>query len=322
MKPALRQALAVLAMLLPALPVAAANDEFSFGVIPLETRTTPNDDALRKAIAEADADNLAFVVVNGIKAADEACTDAAYQRRKSLLQTAKHGLIVSLAGTDWANCKSSNGKLAAAGRLNRLRELFFIDEFSLGATRLPLVRQSTSIKFRNFAENARWEIDKLMFATINLPSGNNHYVSAAGRNSEFEDRLVANRDWLNRIFLYADQDKMAAIVLFSDGNPLVRGGPGKRDGYAETRRIITRLAAKFSGKVLIVHGQPAKRSQPPAIRWQGNLGEVGVAERWLKLRAKPGNPNLFFVENNGDRQTMPDATGTVKRQPPVATAVY
>ena len=179
-----------------------------------------------------------------------------------------------------------------------MRELFFDDEFSMGATRIPLVRQSTVVKFDDFAENARWEMGRIMFATINLPSPNNHYVTAAGRNGEFEDRLVANRDWLNRVFLYARRDRLAGIVLFSDGNPLVPGA-GKRDGYAETRGEILKLARKFRGKVLIVHGQPARNGGNPAIRWRANVGEIGVADRWLSISVQPGNANLFSAQRGG-----------------------
>lgn len=282
-------------MLTPASGAIADSTAFSFGVIPREITGTSEDSALREAIEGSGAENLAFVVANGVKAAEQDCSDSVYSRRKTLLQTSKHGLVLSLAGSDWATCRSSNGRSVAAARLARLRELFFDDEFSMGATRIPLIRQSTVVKFDDFVENARWEIGPVMFATINLPSPNNHYVTAAGRNGEFEDRLVANRDWLNRIFLYATRDRLAGIVLFSDGNPLARGA-GKRDGYAETRREILKLAQKFRGRVLIVHGQPPSGSGDPAIRWRGKVGEIGVAGRWLSIAVAPGNANLFSAQ--------------------------
>jgi hypothetical protein len=285
-------------MLILASSANAASTAFSFGVIPREARAMPEDSALQEAIEESDAENLAFVVASGVKAADQDCTDDVYNRRKKLLQNSKHGLVLSLAGSDWSTCRNNNGRSAAAARLGRLRELFFDDEFSMGATRIPVVRQSTVVKFDDFVENARWEIGRVMFATVNLPSPNNHYLTAAGRNGEFEDRLVANRDWLNRVFLYATRDRLAGIVLFTDGNPLMRGA-GKRDGYAETRREILKLARRFRGKVLIVHGQPQHKPGDPAIRWRGNVGEIGVTDRWLSISVHPGNANLFSAQRAG-----------------------
>jgi hypothetical protein len=289
----------MLSALLHVLPAGAGT--FSFGVISHAVHSTLDEAGLRDAIETSDAENLAFVVANGIKADTEPCSDALYQRRKTLLQGAKNGLVLSLAASDWADCRGQGGKPAAIGRLNRLRELFFDEEFSLGATKIPLVRQSTTPKFRSFTENARWDIDGVMFATVNLPADNNHYVSDAGRNSEFEDRQVANRTWLHRIFTFAASEKARGVVLFSDGNPLAPPhGRAIRDGYAEIRKQITSLAAKFPGRILIVHGQP---DATPGIEWHGNLGGLGVGPTWIKLTVDRAAPTLFVL----DAVAPPDA---------------
>jgi hypothetical protein len=150
-----------------------------------------------------------------------------------------------------------------------------------------------------------------MFATINLPANNNHYRPEAGRNSEFEDRLIANRDWLQRIFTFAARKKRAAIVLFCDGNPLAKPTSSqffdfgtKRDGFAETRRHINALAAKFPGRVLIIHGQAAdKPSAPDSINWRDNLGELDVGSEWIKLTVNPATPTLFSLGNEAVEAT-------------------
>lgn len=291
------QSVLVCAALAQACAFAADPEEFSFAVISHPHKPSSDDAALRNAIESTDAENLAFVVANGIKAVDEACTDTVYGQKKSLLQTAKNGLIVSLAASDWAECKNENGRSVANGKLNRLRDLFFSDEFSLGESRIPVIRQSTTAKFRNFPENARWEIGGIMFATLNLPANNNHFVFDAGRNGEFEDRLVANRDWLQRIFMHAARDELNGIVLFCDGNLLAKPGVSgrKRDGFAEMRRQIGSLAAQFTGKVLVIHGAPAAPTSSRRINWQGKLGELAVGPGWVKLSVNQSAPTLFSV---------------------------
>jgi len=47
------------------------------------------DATLHKALTQSDADNLAFVVVDGIKSAGESCNDNTYDRRKNLFEGAK-----------------------------------------------------------------------------------------------------------------------------------------------------------------------------------------------------------------------------------------
>lgn len=276
----------------------AAPVEFSFGVITHSAGKPADDTALRLAIEESDADNLAFVTAHGIKAQGEPCSDKAYLRRKALLDEAQNGVVVSLAATDWAACPLESDKSSAIGRLNRLRELFFFDDFSLGGSRIPVIRQSTIAKFRSFSENSRWQIGEVMFATVNLPSNNNNYIVDAGRNSEFEDRLIANRDWLNRVFTFAQREKLAGIVLFCDGNPLAvrRMSSTQRDGYAETRKLIAALAAKFPGKVLIVYGQSMGQTAQASIRWRGNIGELSPRGRWTKVKVDASHPGLFFLE--------------------------
>lgn len=284
-------------------PALAGSKEFSFGVTAHAFTDTSDESALRSVIAETDAENLAFVVANGIKSKTEPCTDQLFSRRKALLEDSGHGLILSLSASDWIDCRRSDGRSAAIERLNRIRDLFFADEFSFGSTRIPLVRQSLVPKFRNYGENARWVISDVMFATVNLPAANNHFLSAAGRNSEFEDRLVANRAWLEQLFNAATRKSMKAVVIFCDGNPFSRpnapslfGLSGNRDGFAEIRRQITALGTKFRGKVLVIHGQTSPdASAVKNIAWRKNVGDLGVGSGWMKLTIDPSQPTLFAV---------------------------
>jgi hypothetical protein len=280
------------------LSATARETEFSFAVIQRPLSGTQTESALRQAIIETDDENLAFVVANGIKANPEPCTDALYSARKALFNGAKNGVIVSLAGSDWTECKTAHQRSAAIGRLSRIRELFFADEMSLGRSRIPLVRQSTVAKFRGFGENSRWEVGNVMFATINLPANNHHYLLEAGRNGEFEDRLVANRDWLNRIFIYAARKKLDGIVLFCDGNPMGKADRGKirRDGFTEMRQQISALASRFPGKVLVIHGRtPGDQPVSSDVIWRGNLGVLETGSTWLKINIDPDDSRFFIV---------------------------
>lgn len=281
-------------------PAWGQSGAFSFGALGRPLKAGGTEAALRDAIEEADADNLAFVVANGIKGVDEPCSDRLYGRRKSVLEEAKNGVVLSLAASDWAECKNEKGKSAAIGRLNQLRDVFFTEEFSLGGARIPLMRQSTAAKFRSYGENTRWEVGDIMFATINLPNNNNHYLTEAGRNSEFEDRLVANRDWLHRLFVSAALKKADALVIFCDANPMSKPARPdlRRDGFSETRQQILARASKFPGKVLIVHGRSESgKNEPAHIAWKGNLGTLEIRKPWVKISFDPAYPNLFSVGN-------------------------
>jgi hypothetical protein len=260
---------------------------------------------LKRALADNDDSDVAFLVVTGIKGANEPCTDKLYQKRHELLDEARRPVVVLPAGSDWTECRNSGGRSNAIERLNRMRELFFAEPSTLGARRLPLTRQSMSPRFRSYAENAHWSVGKVLYATVNMPANNNHYVNEAGRNSEYEDRLVANRFWLNRLFAIARRDKLEAVVLFSEGDikalsqptglrALLRSAVPDNDGFAEPRRLILSLAQKFPGKVLLVDGTRARAK--PAIEWRGNVGHLAAGADALEVVVEPHTKTLFKVD--------------------------
>lgn len=266
-----------------------------------------SDKRFRQALADTADKSNAFVVVTGIKHAAEPCGDRLYQERRELVERARRPVIVLPAGSDWTGCRNSAGRTNAIERLNRLRELFHGEPHSLGKTQLPLTRLSMSPRFRSYAENAHWTVGKVLYASVNLPANNNHYLAAAGRNSEYEDRLVANRFWLNRLFTLAKGDKLDAIVLFSEGDlkpfaepeprSLLRRGATVFDGFGFTRRQVQQLAKKFGGKVLLIDSAPLDKDRKPAIEWHGNLGQLSVDGEAVEVEVKPETKALFVVKD-------------------------
>lgn len=283
----------------PSATAQANTDSLSFGVIGHATGSNRGDSSLQATISLSDKKNLGFVVTTGIKSNAEPCSDALYSERKTLFDGAQNAILVSLAASDWVNCTDEHGKTTAEERLTSLRDLFFSGDFSLGASRLPLIRQSSTPRFRAYPENVRWELGDILFATVNLPAGNNHYLNAAGRNSEFEDRQIATLHWLQRLFLYANYKKLHGIVLFSDGNPLRLPSElhGRHDGFKEVRQKLKILSKGFAGKVLIVHGQTIIRSDAtiPRIDWQGNLGVIAARNGWLQINIDDSDRQLLSV---------------------------
>lgn len=270
------------------------NHAFYFAVI--DQPTTSNDIHLQAEIDRIRPQQLAFVVTNGIRTEDEPCTDTFYHERKNLLNESDKPLFLSLAGSDWIGCKNEDGNDIRIERLQRLREILFENDTSFGTATLPLTRQSRNTRYRDFPENTYWQYGSILFATLNLPSDNNHYLHAAGRNNEFEERLVANRFWLQRLFTLARRNRLDGIVIFCDGNPFKNDGSPKalsRDGFKEIRQWLTKLAGTFPGKVLIVHGEAAQKNQ--AIHWKNNLGLTAAGSTWLEIGVNPNKRTLFSI---------------------------
>lgn len=241
------------------------------------TASGEGETALRGALEQAHSHSAAFIVVNGLKKATEACSDRLFRRRKAVLEAAELPVFLSMAGSDWINCRDRRGRLAETVWLGLLREQLYGAISWTGSKHLNLKRQSALPAFRSYSENTRWAMQQVMFATLHLPAQNNHYSTAAGRNSEFEDRLTANRDWLKRLAQLASTEHRKAIVLFSDGQlwPATRAPGGMRDGFQEMSNALRTFAAKVRVPVLLVQGPAGTANrETPRIEWRGRLAYV------------------------------------------------
>ncbi len=252
-----------------------------FAVMMHVMKDTADDAELRTAFDSAQTGDPSFIVVNGMRSVREPCTEQLYRQRAALLESGSVPVVLSLAGSDWIGCRDRQGRPAAMTWLNLLRDQVYGEISWSGAKHLNLRRQSASRVFRSYTENTRWVIDNVLFATLNLPAENNHYIASAGGNSEFEDRATANREWLKRLGLQASLEHHPLIVLFCDGNPLPAPArrSDQRDGFAEVRQQLKQLVEKSGARVLLVQG-PEQRSPgvPRDIVWEGRLG-------YLNLRA-------------------------------------
>jgi hypothetical protein len=103
---------------------------------------------------------------------------------------------------------------------------------------------------------------------LNAPAPNNHYLSAGGRNGEFEDRSVANAFWLEHAAETARRSEMRAIVVILQGDPdftryerrdrfawlRFSRGNTSRDGFLELKRSLVKAAESFRGPMIVIHG--------------------------------------------------------------------
>jgi len=279
-----------------ALHAAPAHEMQGFYFAVIDQPTISQDIHLQAEIDRIRPHQLAFVIANGVRAEDEPCTDALYRERKSLLQESDKPLFLSLAGSDWIGCRNEDGSDIRSDRLRRLREILFENDTAFGMVSMPLTRQSHIAKYSDYPENTYWQQDTVLFATINLPADNNHYLNAAGRNNEFEERLVANRYWLHRLFTLASRNRMDGIVIFCDGNPFENDSAkktGVRDGFQEIRQLLNKLADGFSGKVLVIHGEARQKNR--TIAWKNNLGVTAAGSKWLEIHVNPESRQLFSI---------------------------
>ncbi|WP_233411521.1 hypothetical protein [Paraburkholderia kururiensis] len=327
---ACRRALAAAAFVatvlgLACVPARAAGQRYSFAVVSGAIRGPADEAATQRLIEAAGLNrNVAFIVYDGnLKGPTEACSDALYERREAVLETARPALIFVPGQYDWVGCSAHDaGDFDPVERLDRLRQTLFADPTSMGQTRLPLTRESEVSRFRPYRENVRWQVDDTIFIGLNVPGGNNHYLTAGGRNGEFEDRTIANAFWLEHAGEYARRHGARAIVIFIQGDPdperyerpdrfawLRFARHERRDGYLEFKRSLVKLAETFRGPVVVIHeddGRPAGGFQidQPLRNDKGarvaNLTRIAFAPRnklmqWIEVDADMARHPPFRV---------------------------
>jgi hypothetical protein len=287
-----------LAIGISALPNLCHAEAFRFSVLMHMSDESNEDDGWRMAIEHAQTTEAAFIVVNGLKRSGDRCSETLYQQRLDLLKQATVPVILSMAATDWAYCRDRQNRPAGVVWLNLLREKFAGNTSTQNNAAFTLKHQSAMPAYRSYAENTRWVYDRILFATLHVAANNNQYIEAAGRNSEFEDRQVANREWIRRLAEVAIREHRGAIVIFCDGDPLpapwLRGQ--EKDGYQVIRKQLRELAEKSALWILLVQGSSVDIPKTtPEIVWANRLGYVTLPTGVSTLTADLNATQPFAV---------------------------
>lgn len=294
----------------------AARKGFNFAVLADKPASDRDELLTRQILAQIAREADLVLHAGNLKSGAERCDDELYTRRKQLLNDSPVPLVPTPGEHDWTSCdQPAAGSFGPAERLSRLRELFFESRSSFGELKLDLQRQSDTARYRNYPENARWEYGGVLFVTLNIPANSNNYQSGAGRNGEYEERSLANSFWVRQAFNVATREKQKAIVMVFDADPDFEGRQNRaasdgRDPYAEFKATLTRLAVKFPGQVLLLHGtndgtaRAGKPDQP--LRSNGkpveNVTRIQAMPpsnepAWLKVIVEPGRKGQFRFES-------------------------
>jgi hypothetical protein len=248
---------------------AAVKPRFDFGVI-AGTMRSPADEAATQRLLEAIGldPQIAFIVYDGnLKSSTEPCDDTVYAQRQQVLERSRAPLVFIPGQYDWADCGGTQaGGYDVLERLDFLRQTLFASNTSLGQSTLPFIRESEVARFHSYRENVLWQVDNTVFAGLNVVGGNNHYLTAGGRNGEYDDRAIATSFWLQHAAKDAQRRRAHALVVFEQADPDFKRYEhaesfawlrfGRRlppDGYLEYKRSLVKAAQTFHGPVIVIH---------------------------------------------------------------------
>lgn len=203
-----------------------------------------------EAIADSQVEFVAHI--GDIKSGSQRCDDGLFEDRRQLFDASRVPFVYVPGDNEWSDCdRISNGGYHPLERLDKLRQLFWTDGFSLGRKKLTLERQPG-----HYPEHARFRIGPVLFVTLNLPGDNNNWGLTSQPGAEFLARNPVVIDWLKENFAVARQEKLAGIVLLFQANPgfaHFSRGLGHH-GFRDFLEQLRHETSQFSGKVIAVHG--------------------------------------------------------------------
>ncbi len=206
-------------------------------------------------VDKINAQSLAFTIhVGDIKSGSTVCSDETFLSVRQLFDRFDRALIYTPGDNEWTDChRLNNGRYDPLERLEKIRQLFFASNESLGKQRLPLQMQSSQKSFTPFVENRRWSQGNVRFATLHLVGSNNNLQPGLPSTSEFAAREHANIAWLKETFAEAKANKDDAVVLAMQADTFF-GEPRKGSGFVRWNAALAQEVAAWGKPVLLIQG--------------------------------------------------------------------
>lgn len=224
------------------------------------------------------------------------CSDAMYRAFRNRFNRVGHPLIYTPGDNEWADCwETRSGGYAPLERLAALRRVFFADPSrSLGAKPIALTSQGGEL-----IENARWQHDGLVFATVHLTGSFNATrrfpKRTAADDAEARRRLAGAVSWLRATFAEAHARNATAVVI------AFHASLDERVPYAPFSAALEEEALRFRRPVLIVHGDDHQFIVDRPLRPR-NLTRMMVPGShdvgWVRVSVRPGAASPFAFESH------------------------
>ena len=257
----------------------ASAQTFSFGLWGDMPYAKAGDDAKLPAVLKSiNSADIAFSIYDGdIKDGSSKCTNNVYTDALAMFNSMKKPVVYLPGDNEWTDChRLNNGGYDGLERLAHVRKVMFPAATSLGQRTLPLTRQGAL--GQAFVENIRFHHNAIEFVGLNIPGSNNNLIlgdkdcsdksartpeQCAASNKEYAERNAANIVWLQTSFVSAKANKARGLVLVFQGDPgfdlpetqeLDESMAPAVSGYRDFIKAVIAETEKFSGQVLLVHG--------------------------------------------------------------------
>jgi hypothetical protein len=279
-------------------------DELTFAVIG-DTPYGPAQEALFPSLVTSiddDRDVRLALHLGDIKTGSSLCTDEYFAQIKSLFDTFDDPLVYTPGDNEWTDChRPAQGGYDPLERLSKLRSVFYPQPgLTLGA-------RPKRVDFQHgFPENQLWEQSDIVFSAVHVVGSNNDLVPWFGapqpspeQLEEFETRLQADLEWLDRTFELAEDERARGVVIAMQADMWL-GTVSRGVGFDPIIERISELADDFERPVLLLQGDThdfyVDKPVPSVQNLTRIVVEGEIATEWLRIEADRRSRDVFFWE--------------------------
>jgi hypothetical protein len=237
--------------------------------------------------------------------------------------------VVYIPGdNEWTDChRTNNGGYDGLERLAHIRKVMYPSLNSLGQSQIALEHQGKAAGDK-YIENVRFQYGPVVYAGFNVPGSNNNVIMSAkectnksarnaaqcdASNAEYLERDEANVKWLEQTFKAAKDTNARGVVLVFQGDPGFDWPETEEEDeslmpqFSGYRNFISNIVAqteKFSGQVLLVHGDTHffKIDKPlysptkllPNLTRLQTFGSPSL--HWVKVTVDTAADQLFLIQ--------------------------
>ncbi|WP_206171772.1 hypothetical protein [Thiorhodococcus mannitoliphagus] len=298
----------LLSWLLCCLPMGASADGLRFfvvGDLPYRASEGPQLDML---LDNAVAQGSPFLVHLGdIKSGSAPCTDDNLEAIAQRFRAQRVPVLYTPGDNEWTDChRKGAGGLDPLARLERVRELFFRHPGVLRLDSLGPVHPLGQGLAETYPEIYSFVRDGVMIVALHVVgSDNNNRKRDAQAMADLRGRDQANAAMLDWAAAEAEARGVRAMVILFHADPLFERRRASK-GFAATLDALVALSAKYSGQVLLVHGdthrfrhdRPLRDPETGALIDRFERAEVPGSPRvgGLWISVQPGAPEPFEVD--------------------------
>ncbi|NJM83899.1 MAG: hypothetical protein HC844_16910 [Tabrizicola sp.] len=269
----------------------------------------------QRLIETINARNPQLVIhIGDTKSGSTPCSDEILGQQRDFLNSFTAPTLYTPGDNEWTDChRKAAGEFDPLERLAHIRSTYFADPTkSFGQTSATVASQAAA----GYPENARMELNGVMFITVHVTGSNNNFeIRDKSAVDEFFARDAANLAWLKESFAAAP-DAGAVVVAMQadmfefDWNEFDDYTWLRHSGFQNIGTALREEAAAFGKPVLLIYGDShVYRSMRPFPDDAPNVLALEV----------PGEERMHAVEVTVDTATSGVFSTALIRNPAITT---